>query len=86
MLKWYIGKVEKYGFVKATVFFRLASWSRLKTIVSNKTLPARFACPICGWSGSRFNDYIEYIEGKGRSLDLECPQWLSHSRHRALYI
>jgi predicted SAM-dependent methyltransferase len=86
MLKWFTDKVKKHGFVKATLFFRQASWSRLKTIVSNKTLPIRFACPICGWAGRRFNDYIEYIESKGCPLDLECPQCLSHSRHRALYI
>ena len=83
ILNWYKSRLEKYGFVDATILLGRVSSSRLKTILLNKFLPSKVVCPICGWTGRKFFDYIE---GKSYSYSIECPQCNSHGRHRALYL
>lgn len=57
--------------------------SRTRVKLANRLLPAKLACPCCGWRGSKFYDYIEpgYT-----GLNAACPRCDSHPRHRYLSL
>lgn len=81
-LNWYKEQKAKFGAVKAAKNFASVYGSRLKSELVNKLLPQKIECPICGWRGHKFYDYID---GESYSYGVECPKCLSHGRHRALY-
>jgi SAM-dependent methyltransferase len=82
ILNWYKEQTKKYGAVKASRLFVSVYGSRLRSVLSDRLLTHRVNCPICGWSGRKFYDYIE---GESVSRGVECPRCLSHGRHRSLY-
>jgi SAM-dependent methyltransferase len=72
-----------HGAIRATTLLGRIAVSRAKVRLANKLLPARVACPCCGWRGRRFNDYIQI----GHRVDnAACPQCSSYSRHRHLFL
>lgn len=83
MFTWYKNQIAQYGFASATKLFFRAYGSRAITIIANKTLPPKFACPCCGWRGRRFAKYIGY---ENQTAVTECPRCNSHARHRAFYL
>jgi SAM-dependent methyltransferase len=83
MLAWYLTRLKEHGFVAATSLFVRVVWARMLTTLANKLLPARVACPCCGWEGRKFHDYLEV----GCALrGVECPRCNSHARHRAFAV
>ncbi|HEX5704042.1 MAG TPA: class I SAM-dependent methyltransferase [Pyrinomonadaceae bacterium] len=76
-------QVQIHGPIAATKLFARVAVSRAKVVLANKLLPARVACPCCGWRGRRFNDYIQVGH---RVNNATCPQCASHSRHRSLFL
>jgi len=81
-LNWYKEQSKKHGAAKAVKLFADVYGSRLKSELVNKILSKKVECPICGWRGHKFYDYID---GESFSYGVECPQCLSHGRHRALF-
>lgn len=81
-LNWYKEQSKKHGAAKAVKLFMSVYGSRVKSELANKLLPQKVECPICGWRGHKFYDYID---GESFSFGVECPQCLSHGRHRALF-
>lgn len=81
-LNWYKEQSKKHGAAKALKLFALVYGSRVKSELSNKLFASRVECPICGWRGHKFYDYID---GESVSKSVECPKCLSHGRHRALF-
>jgi SAM-dependent methyltransferase len=81
-VNWYKEQSKKHGAAKALKLFAVVYGARVKTELLNRLLPAKVECPICSWRGSRFYDYID---GESYSRGVECPQCLSHGRHRALF-
>lgn len=76
-------RVRAHGAIPATKLLCSVAVSRAKVRLANKLLPARVACPCCGWRGRRFNDYIQV----GHRVDnAACPQCASYSRHRSLFL
>ena len=83
MLSWYRTQIGKHGFSSATRFFIKVVWARSVVLLGNKLLPPKVECPCCGWRGRRFLDYIEV----GQTLrNAECPNCVSHPRHRAFSL
>lgn len=83
MLSWYLARLKEHGFLVATRLLLRVVWSRLVTSLANRLLPARVACPCCGWRGRRFHDFLEVgIEGRR----VECPECNSHPRHRGFAV
>lgn len=82
-LNWYKEQSKKYGAGRAAKLFVSVYGARAKSELVNKILPARVECPICGWKGYKFYDYID---GDSFSYGVECPKCLSHGRHRALFL
>ena len=83
IVNWYRRQRADFGFIAATWLLWRVLWRRLYVVVCNKTLPARFKCPCCGWEGRRFFDYLEMGYG---IPNCACPQCDSHPRHRALFL
>jgi SAM-dependent methyltransferase len=81
-INWYREQTKKYGPVRAARLFLSVYGARAKSELTNKLLPPRVECPICGWRGRVFYDYID---GDSFSPAVECPRCLSHGRHRALF-
>ncbi|MEP6904091.1 MAG: class I SAM-dependent methyltransferase [Actinomycetota bacterium] len=81
-LNWYKEQSRRHGAAKAVKLFAKVYGSRLKSEFANKLLSPKVECPVCGWRGHKFYDYID---GESFSFGVECPQCLSHGRHRALY-
>jgi Methyltransferase domain len=81
-LNYYKDQKAKYGAAKAVKIFVSVYGSRVKSELSNRLLSQKVECPICGWRGNKFYDYID---GESFSFGVECPQCLSHGRHRALF-
>ena len=82
-MAWYRSQIREHGVVAATrVMYRVAV-SRFIVGFSNRFLPSRVECPCCGWSGSRFQDYIEVGY---RVRGATCPRCDSHPRHRLLHL
>lgn len=81
-INWYKEQSQKYGAAKAVKLFTVIYGGRVKNELTNRILPSKVECPICGWRGNRFYDYID---GGSYSYGVECPQCLSHGRHRSLF-
>jgi SAM-dependent methyltransferase len=79
---WYQEQSKKYGAAKAAKLFAIVYGARARSELANKLLPKKVECPVCGWRGNRFYDYIE---GECAVRNVECPQCLSHGRHRTLF-
>lgn len=83
MFGWYLIQIRDHGILRATLLLGRVSWRRAFVILANSILPAKLACPCCGWQGRRYFDYIEM----GYAVpNAACPRCDSHSRHRALFI
>lgn len=82
LINWYKEQSQKHGAAKAVKLFAVVYGARAKAEMINRLLPEKVECPICGWRGNRFYDYID---GESYSHGVECPQCLSHGRHRALF-
>lgn len=83
MLNWYREQVRQFGFVPASILLCRVATSRTRVTLSNKLLPATLTCPCCGWSGSRYFDYIEV----GYTVpNAACPQCDSHPKHRQFFL
>jgi len=83
VLGWFSHQVKAYGAVTATRLLGRVALSRTGVMLANKFLPARVACPCCGWRGRKFFDYIEV----GYTVrNAACPRCDSHPRHRYLYL
>jgi len=83
MWSWYRTQLQQFGFIEATFLLFRVVVSRIKVILANELLPARVACPCCGWSGRR---YYDYIETGYTTRNAACPQCDSHPRHRAFVL
>ncbi|HBB89562.1 MAG TPA: hypothetical protein DC047_18305 [Blastocatellia bacterium] len=83
MLSWFPAQIKEHGLLPATRLLLRVMRYRIPVALSNRFLQARVECPVCGWKGRRFFDYVElgYRVGNGA-----CPTCDSHSRHRALYL
>lgn len=81
-VNWYREQAKKYGAAKALKLFAVVYGARVKSELANRILPAKVLCPVCGWRGHKFYDYID---GDCRARGVECPQCLSHGRHRSLF-
>jgi hypothetical protein len=81
-LNWYKEQSRKYGAARAARLFAAVYGARAKSELANRILPVRVECPVCGWRGHKFYDYIE---GDCFVPSVECPQCLSHGRHRTLF-
>jgi SAM-dependent methyltransferase len=81
-LNWYKEQSKKYGAAKAAKLFARVYGARVKSELANRILPEKVECPVCGWRGHRFYDYVE---GECFVARVECPQCLSHGRHRTLF-
>jgi SAM-dependent methyltransferase len=81
-LNWYKEQSKKHGAAKAAKLFAVVYGARIKSELINKLLSKKVECPICGWRGHKFYDYID---GESFSYGVECPRCLSHGRHRALF-
>ena len=79
----FLRQVKIHGAVAAAKLFGMVAVSRTKVKLANILLPAKVACPCCGWQGRRFNDYIEVGY---RIINATCPRCASHSRHRFLFL
>lgn len=79
MLSWYRARLKEHGFAVATALLLRVLWARAASSLANGFLPARVACPCCGWEGRRFYDYLE-VGFTARAA--ECPRCNSHPRHR----
>lgn len=75
--------VRAHGAVQAAKLSGSVAASRAKVRLANKLLPARVACPCCGWRGRRFDDYIQVGH---RADNAACPRCAAHSRHRSLFL
>jgi len=82
-LNYYKEQAGKHGAAKAVKLATIVYGARLRAEFANRFLPKKVECPICGWRGHRFYDYID---GGSFSYGVECPQCLSHGRHRALFV
>ena len=82
-LPWYVGQIRQHGAIAATYLLCHEVYSRTIVALSNRFLPTAVECPCCGWTGRRFDDYIEVAYTCSNAA---CPQCDSHPRHRALYL
>lgn len=82
MLSWFRMNVERHGIIAATLLFVRSYGSRAVALAANAALPVRVECPCCGWKGRRFMTYVAF----GSAGNPECPQCISHGRHRALFL
>src|SRR5947209_5039761 len=83
MLAWYRVRLKEHGLLVTTALLARVVWARAAAALANKLLPARVACPCCGWEGRRFYDYLEVgFAARG----VECPRCNSHPRHRAFAV
>lgn len=55
--------------------------SLLRSIFADGLGSGKLECPICGWTGKEFLVY-----GPFQRKNVECPQCLSHERHRLMYL
>jgi SAM-dependent methyltransferase len=83
MFSWCRAQIDEYGLGLAAGLIGRVAWSRARSELSNRLLPATLECPCCGWKGRRFLDYIEVGYASPNTL---CPQCDSHPRHRAFYL
>jgi SAM-dependent methyltransferase len=80
---WFRQNAKDFGVVSASrLLWRVVS-HRAYFVTSNAVLPQRVECPVCGWRGRRFLDYMEMGY---RVPNCACPRCDSHPRHRALFL
>lgn len=80
---WFRQNAKDFGVVPASLLLWRVVSHRAYFVTSNAILPQRVECPVCGWRGRRFLDFMEMGY---RVPNCACPNCDSHPRHRALFL
>lgn len=80
---WFRQNAKDFGVASATLLLWRVLLHRAYFVSSNLLLSPRVECPVCGWRGRRF---LDYIEAGYRVPNCACPVCDSHARHRVLFL